>query len=570
MSIELYQILKDEVGRRRDDEHIAETDMMCNLYEGTLPPEYDKYFPKTAPKHVVQLVRDAWDDLAAQVGKLPDLRVDALKNTTKESEVVEKLERIANQYLNIAEPSGRLMMKQLAWWLVGTGRACVYIRPDDDSKSPILTIRDHRNVFPKMRIVGNIPVEIYDIIFAYNIPRLEAIELNLAPDLKTEAGRPMAHRGDAMEVEVLEFLDDTQHVIVSQFGMMSRTEHNLGICPAWVFQNFNPNKPVGISLFKNQVSLMVAVSMLISLKLAAADRIVNPIYWARGWQGAVQLGPSILNKLGPQGEIGKIDPPRLEQTDRDIAQLTQFSNILNKHPEVRQGQVDGKGAYVSSKSLETLASALDTVIGDYWDGIGIGMRHLLAACFQMDEVNWGREKKRISLNIKGTPVRDTYTPLVDINGRYEITAFYGFGIGGYQGFLQNIQANQAKLKSRTSAMMEMPGVPDVPKEIRQMQLEDLDDAQMALLMAQAVGGTMDAITLAKIRQAVAEEGMTVGEVILAMEDDLKQQAAEVSEGDGTTTELTSAPQQGQQGAPPGSIEGADLRALPGLNPGALA
>ena len=103
-----------------------------------------------------------------------------------------------------------------------------------------------------------------------------------------------------------------------------------------------------------------------------------------------------------------------------------------------------------------------------------------------------------------------------------------------------------------------------------MQLEDLDDAQMALLMAQAVGGTMDAITLAKIRQAVAEEGMTVGEVILSMEDDLKQQAAEVSEGDGTTTELTSAPQQGQQGAPPGSIEGADLRALPGLNPGALA
>ena len=566
MSLKLYNLLRDEVERRSDDEHIAETDMMCNLYEGELPPEYDKYFPKTAPKHVVQLVRDAWDDLAAQVGKLPDLRVDALKETTKEAEIVEKLERIAYLYLNDSEPSGRLLMRQLAWWLVGTGRACVYIRPDDTKQKPILTIRDHRNVFPKMRVVGNIPVEIYDVIFRYSIPRLEAIELDLAPPIEEHQGNPMGpFRGDAMEVEILEFLDDKQHVIVSEFGTGSTTDHNLGVCPAWVFQNFNPNKAIGISLFKNQVSLMVAVSMLISLKLAAADRIVNPIYWARGWQGSVELGPSILNKLGPQGEIGKIDPPRLEQTDRDIAQLTQFSNILNKHPEVRQGQVDSKGAYVSSKTLEQLASALDTVVGDYWDGIAIGMRHLIGATFKMDEINWKNVEKRISLNIKGNPVRDTYKPKKDINGRYEIGVFYGFGIGGYQGFLQNIQANASKMKSRKAAMMEMPGVPDVPKEIRQMQLEDLDDAQMALIQSQAVNGTMDALTLAKIRRIVAEEGKTVGEAIEELEEDLKEQAAAVSEGDGTTEALTAPPQQ----APPGSIEGTDLRALPGLNPGAL-
>ncbi len=567
MSLNLYHILRTQVEQRIDAEHIADTDMMCNLYEGELPPEYDKYFPKSAPRHVVQLVRDAWDDLAAQVGKLPDLRVDALKETTKEANLVEKLERIAYQYLDMAEPSGRLLMRQLAWWLVGTGRACVYVRPDDDRGAPILTIRDHRNVFPKMRIVGNIPVEIYDVIFRYDIPRLEAIELDLAPEIKDETGNVVSgpFRGDAMEVEVLEFLDENQHVIVSEFGLGSRTEHGLGICPAWVFQNFNPNKAIGISLFKNQVSLMVAVSMLISLKLAAADRIVNPIYWARGWQGAVQLGPSILNKLGPQGEIGKIDPPRLEQTDRDIAQLTQFSNILNKHPEVRQGQIDSKGAYVSSKTLETLASSLDTVVGDYWDGISIGMRHLISACFKMDEVQWGDVSKRISLNIKGNPVRDTYIPNVHIAGRYEIGVFYGFGIGGYQGFLQNLQANQAKMKSRKSAMMEMPGVPDVPKEMRQMQLEDLDDAQMALLMSQAVGGTMDAITLANIRKEVADSGKTIGEVILDMEEQLKEQASAVSEGDGTTQDLTAPPQQ----APPGSIEGTDLRATPGLNPGAI-
>ena len=559
MSLTTYKLLKDQVERRRDAAHIAETDMMCNLYEGELPPEYNKHFPKTAPKHVVQLVRDAWDDLAAQVGKLPDLRVDALKETDIEQKLVEKLERIGYLYFNHAEPSGRLLMRQLAWWLVGTGRACVYIRPDEDGQKPVLTIRDHRNVFPNMRIVGNIPVEIYDVIFQYSIPRLEAIELELAPPLGEEAGGPFG--GDAMETEVLEFIDNNQHVVVSEHGMSSRTVHGLGVTPAWVFQNFNPNKAIGISLFKNQVSLMVAVSMLISLKLAAADRIVNPIYWARGWQGSVQLGPSILNKLGPQGEIGKIDPPRLDQTDRDIAQLTQFSNILNKHPEVRQGQVDGKGAYVSAKSLETLASALDTVVGDYWDGIAIGMKHLMGACYRMDEVQWGDVQKRISLNIKGYEVRDTYIPNKDIKGRYDIGINYGFGIGGYQGFLQNLQANQSKMKSRKSAMMEMPGVTDVPKEVRQMQLEDLDDAQMALLQSQAVGGVLDGVQLAKIRKEVADKGVTLGEAILKMEEQLQEQAQAAAESEGETASLT---------APPGSIEGPDLRATPGLNPGAIA
>ena len=559
MSLTTYKLLKDQVERRRDAAHIAETDMMCNLYEGELPPEYNKHFPKTAPKHVVQLVRDAWDDLAAQVGKLPDLRVDALKETDIEQKLVEKLERIGYKYFKDAEPSGRLLMRQLAWWLVGTGRACVYIRPDEEGQKPVLTIQDHRNVFPNMRIVGNIPVEIYDIIFQYSIPRLEAIEMGLAETLPNSGS---AFGGDAMEVEILEFIDNDQHVIVSETGQGTRTVHGLGVTPAWVFQNFNPNKAVGISLFKNQVSLMVAVSMLISLKLAAADRIVNPIYWARGWQGSVELGPSILNKLGPQGEIGKIDPPRLDQTDRDIAQLTQFSNILNKHPEVRQGQVDGKGAYVSAKSLETLASALDTVVGDYWDGIAIGMKHLIGACYSMDEHKWPNIEKRISLNVKGTPVRDAYTPKKDIKGRYDIGINYGFGIGGYQGFLQNLQANQSRMKSRKSAMMEMPGVTDVPKEVRQMQLEDLDDAQMALLQSQAAGGTLDGVQLAKIRKQVAEKGVTLGEAILDMEEQLQEQAQAAQDSEGDTQSLTAPP--GQEEAPQAQ------QAPPGLNPGAIA
>ena len=81
--------------------------------------------------------------------------------------------------------------------------------------------------------------------------------------------------------------------------------------------------------------------------------------------------------------------------DQDIAQLVQFSNVLNKNPEVRQGQVNSKGAYVSSKTLDTLDNALDTTLGDYWDINAVGLRHLMAVAFKMDESNWPNVEKRL-------------------------------------------------------------------------------------------------------------------------------------------------------------------------------
>jgi hypothetical protein len=308
---------------------------------------------------------------------------------------------------------------------------------------------------------------------------------------------------------------------------------------------------------------MVAVSMLVTLKLAAADKQVNPIYFAKGYQGKIKLGPNTLTKLAPNGELGVIPPPVLQQTDRDIAQLVQFSNILNKNPEARQGQVDGKGAYISAKTLEQLAEAIDTTVGDYWDITKIGMQKLFAAAYRMDETLWKNKEKRISLNIRGAKLRDVYIPSKDINGRYDINVDYGFGVGGYQGFLQNMQANTAKLKSRKSSMEEMPGVTDVEKELRQLDIESLDDALMALIQSQAVSGSLDLVMGAKIKQGIAE-GKPLDEVILELQEEAEAQA---SAAQGTETASLTAPAEGQ--APPGSLEGPDLRALPGLNPGAL-
>ena len=561
MSNELYDELNNLAQTRRNNEMVQMQNLMANLYRGKLPAEYEKYFPENAPRTIVQLIKNAWDDIATSAGRLPDLRSDALDESAAEEKAAGLHERIGHHYLRNAEPTGKQFMWQLAWWLVGTGRAVAIVRPDSKKQMPVFSIRDPRTAMPNFRSVGGIPVEIYDILFEREIPEAAAVEMGLAVSGKSSSiVTPITGVRPDKKVKVYEYIDDTQHVVVSEQGMMIREEHGLGVVPAWVFQNFNPDADEGgLSLFKDQVSMMVAVSMLITMKLAAADKNVNPVFWAKGHQGTIKIGPNVLNKLSPSGEIGRLDPPTIPQVDRDIDQLVQFSNILNKNPEVRQGQIAAKGSYTSAKTLEQLSEAIDTTIGQYWDSIGPGMQHLFHVAFRMDEELWPKVERRITTNIKGKKLRDVYVPRKDIDGRYHINVDYGFGIGGYQGFLQNLQANEAKVKSRKAAMEAMPGVSDVDQELRQIQLEDLDDAQMANIQAQAANGQMDMVFMAELRKMVAK-GKTVQEAILKLTQKAQEQAQQ-SIDTGATAPVTN---PGQEELPP---EEAPLP--PGLDPAAV-
>lgn len=561
MSKETFEMLERTALQRKDNKLIEQQSLMAKLYTGVLPPEYEKYFPKNAPRTIVQLVKNAWDDLATSAGRLPDLRTDALDETAAEEKAAGLHERIGHYYLRNAEPTGKQFMWQLAWWLVGTGRAVAIVRPDPKSMMPKFTIRDSRTAMPNMRTVGGVPVEIYDILFEREIPELEAIELGLAHPSRMREGGPYQSSGSSQRgkmIKIYELIDDTAQTVVSEQGLMIREEHGLGMVPAWVFQNFNPENEGGLSLFKDQVSMMVSVSMLISMKMAAADKNVNQIYWAKGHQGTIKLGPNVLNKLSAQGEIGVLSPPTIPQVDRDIDQLVQFSNIMNKNPEVRQGQTQAKGTYTSAKTLEQLSEAIDTTIGQYWDIISPGMQNLFEVAYRMDEKLWPNEEKRITTNVRGKKLRDVYIPSKDIDGRYYINVDYGFGIGGYQGFLQNIQANGAKMKSRKAAMEAMPGVSDVDQELRQIQIEDLDDAQMANIQAQAANGQMDMVFMAKLRKMVAK-GRTVQDAITKLTKEAQEQAAAATDT-GATAPVTN-PEQPQEQAP---------AAPPGLAPAAIA
>ena len=550
---ELFKTLEQEITARDWQQGQSEIDELTAVYEGELPPQYEKYFPDSSPKHIINMTRLAWDDLAASIGRMPEVRAEPESNSGKERDRTAKLEHIGQWYLKNAEPEGKQFLRQLAWWLL-TGRAVAIVKPDYAHKRPTFSLRDPRSVYPgiKRMSAGNI-VELSDVIFKYELPASAMEDMGLEVGYTTEewTGKKIKNESGV----VIEYIDDMRHVICSDGGTVKTWEHNLGEVPAHVFQTPAPNKMWGVSQFKDQISYMVAISQLVTMKIAQAERLTYPVVWVKGHEGRMNIGPLSLNKLSATGEMGQLSPPATLQVDRDIEMLSYFARIHNRNPESRQGEVTGSG-YVSAKTVAELSESIDTVISHYWSIITSGLEKMLAVAFKMDEKLWPNTEKPLSLRVKGKQIRKTYVPSKDISGYYDVELDYGFGLGGYQGFLQNVQAMEAGLQSRRKTMEAMPGMQDVDANIREIELETMYDAGSALFIAQAQQGALDIRVWAKLAKEMADKGTPLHEIVVKYQAELEEQAQQVAE-DQSTQSVTAAPapeeapvEAGPQGPPP--------------------
>jgi hypothetical protein len=146
MTSALYDVLDAAVQQREWTKEREELEEMVRLYEGELPARYQKFFPKGTPEHLVQVIPLAHDDLATQIGRLPDLRGEPRDNTATELKAAGKLEKIGFYYLRKAKPNGKLFMRDLAWWLQ-LGRAVAIVTPDFDVQCPRFELRDPRTCY---------------------------------------------------------------------------------------------------------------------------------------------------------------------------------------------------------------------------------------------------------------------------------------------------------------------------------------------------------------------------------------------------------------------------------------
>jgi len=553
---ELYAKLRATVQVRKSAMGEEYNDMfkLASVYEGDLPAEYVDYFPKNTPRHEVNFIGLAADDLAQTVARQPEVQVDPVNLSKQSVRKAAKLEKIVTGYLQSARPFDSAFLYTNAFNLVGYGRFVAIVVPDSKSKSPRIEPRDPRNCFPgAKRRIGSYIDELSDLIFETQMRRPEAVALGLAK--ATDKDGKML-QGD---VDVYEYLDDKTWAQVGPDGQRVAT-HGLGCVPGIFRSTFSPNK-TGKGQFNEQISLMIAVSRIITQKIAYLDRVIYPITWVKGLTGELTLGPNAVATLSEHGSIGQLLPPAQLQVDRDLSTLERYQRILNRNPEVRQGEVDGKGAYVGSKTLDTLNDSVDNSVARFWDAMQSGYEELMAIALEMDETLYTEQSKSFSVTVKGQRNVETYTPSKDIAGRRDVRVAYGFGVGGsYQAFLENVQAWQAELKPKRMAIESMPGGNDAERIMRELDLDKIDNIAMEGFLAQAQAGGLDKVLWAKFRRKMEEDGLSWHEAVIEYEEKFAEQATQAAEQPipetGLTQPAAAAPQeQALEGVPPSAFLG---------------
>jgi len=552
----LYAQLKNTVDVRRSAKQVEYDDMykLTEVYEGDLPAEYVDFFPKNTPRHEVNFIGLAWDDLAQTVARAPEIQVDPVNTSNLAVRKAEKLEHIVTGYFQNAAPFDSAFLYQNAFNLVGLGKFVAICVPNGEHKVPQFEARDPRNCFPGARKrIGSYISELSDLIFETKVPRMEAVAMGLAAKNDAEGNELTG------EVTIYEYLDKTWWAQVGPDGT-SKAKHGLKRIPGVYRSTFSPNK-VGKSQFKEQISLMVAVSRIITQKIAYLDRVIYPITWVKGLTGELTLGPNAVATLSEHGSIGQLAPPATLQVDRDLSTLERYQRILNRNPEVRQGEVDGKGAYVGAKTLDSLNDSVDNSVARFWDAVQNGYEELAAIALEMDESLYGRKEKTISTIAKGQRNVETYRAKKDIAGRRQVRVAYGFGVGGsYQAFLENVQAWQAELKPKRMAVESMPGGNDANRILRELELDAIDAVAFDGFKAQAANGQLDMQLWAKYRKLMEQKGLSWYEAFTQMTEDMQAQADAAAQQPVPETGLTT---------PTPQVAGGEQQALPGTPPPAF-
>ncbi len=554
----LYRELQAAVEIRRASmvDELEDMRKLAMVYEGDLPEEYADFFPKNTPRHDVNFIGLAWDDLAQTVSRAPEIQVDPVTLSNPSVRKAAKLEKIVTGYFGNARPFDSAFLFQNAWSIVGFGKFVAIAVPDHKTNSPRFEARDPRNCFPGVkRRVGTYIDELSDLIFETTMLRSEAVRLGLAASHDKDGNTLNS------QVVVYEYIDDKMWAQVGPDGQAT-AQHGLGIIPAVYRSTFSPNQN-GKSQFKEQISLMVAVSRIITQKIAYLDRVIYPITWVKGLTGELTIGPNAVATLSEHGSIGQLAPPATLQVDRDLSTLERYQRILNRNPEVRQGEVDGKGAYVGAKTLDSLNDSVDNSVARFWDAMQSGYEELAAIGLEMDETLYGEVEKSFSVTIKGQRNVETYTPSKDISGRRSVRVAYGFGVGGsYQSFLENVQAWQAELKPKRMAIESMPGGNDAARIMRELDLDKIDAIAMEGFLAQAQAGGIDMLLWAKFRTKMEEKGLSWHEAMIEYESAFTKQATQAVAEPVPETGLTQpgVPEQAQEqpleGVPPAALLGA--------------
>lgn len=505
------------------------------------------------------LIQVGIEDTAESAAIVPTIRVDPNGEGEAAMARAERMERVAVQYLDVAEIE--LQIPRLVMDAAAYGLMVGVVVKDKEQRLPIIERRDPRTFYPNMGYRPGDPVK--DCFFARSV-YLSQLPLDYQEKLleihPRDEGVFMGPQDDNIEVVLIDYYDEREHVLAAMVGAsrtgiggdvqytpieLDRTEHGSGYCPVVVEARITIDGE-----FRGQFDQVVQPWLdhmrLRGLMLDYADQAVYSDIWVKDLIGDMSYGGGGFIELGPQGQIGRV-PPAVSSMNlqADLDGLMDAIHLGGRYPKSRPGEIDQSIA--SAKFLEASAGMMNTAIRTY---------HILLKRFYQKaiRISFDIAKRCFPGKRQASGVLRNHTFMIEYNAsdfdiECRIRVEYGLGLGRDPGQSAILHINYAKegFISKQYVREHIDGLTDVELEDIRTDVEEWRAMAQAKIMESVQTGLVPLDALPKMARA-RMGGMDIFTVLekFVIQPMEEAQAAMVPTGLGAPMAPGAGP-----GAPPG-------------------
>jgi len=542
-----------------------------DLYNGDVQvplPELDR----NEQPAVANLISQGLDQMAMRVAStLPSVTYTPVKPGQAKSEEYARIRRLATYSWWQLNRFDRLQRRR-ARWLIGYAAAPVIMRPDFKRGIPGWQPADPLNCFPsEMDPVDVMPA---DCILAYKRSLAWLKHLFPVAMANLELG---SNATPDTQVELLEYVDDTEHVLLAlgkapeadrmPFGQapratgkpyvdLQRFENRLGKCT--VVYPTRPSLERPTSQFDGMPSLYKTQARAMALWLIAAERAVFPDTWFISRPN--ETVDVIEEPDGRAGVPGRVKGGDLKEVTLTPAPGTaQIVDLLERNQRVGAGlSPDFGGENPTNVRTGRAGEQLLSATVDFWvqeaqETLAVAYQEENALAIKIMRAYFGNEPKSFVVNFRKVQGPVDYIPLVHFDSSTNVVSWPAVGADVNSlaiGIGQRLGLGEMSI--RTAQDLD-PYIDDSEREHRRITTEQIEKALVTSIDQAVASGQIGPLEVARLVELVRTGDMQIYEAFQKIHQEItdQAQAQQPQPGMGGPGQLSPGPGGPPPGAPPG-------------------
>lgn len=400
------------------------------------------------------------------------------------------------------------------------GFMAMIVEPDFHDKMPVIRVEDVPTAYYLKDYRGR--VKEYFAVYKVTVDALR-MQFPNANLYETFLARYGDTRGDRL-VDVVRWYADNEQclMLLDPAIVLVSVQNYTSCCPVRVVER--PTITEGTrGQFDDVIWVQIARALVQVYTMNALEQSVHSPIAVPKDVDSIEMGPFAVLQSDNPNQIGRVPLNLSPGLFPEFSSLAQEQRMGSRYPEGRSGSIDA--SVITGQGVQALMGTFDTQVQTFQRLFSSALEDVIAMCFEMDErAPWANEKQSRIIKDNGAPRKIDYTPTKDIAGNHTVDVSYGAiaGLDPNRALVFTLQALAGGLISKQTAQKSLPVDMNPLAEMRQIQLEQLDDAiaaamaQLPLAIPQMTMGGADprqiVLQITKVRE-LTQKGKSPAEAI---------------------------------------------------------